>query len=366
MKGLYIHIPFCKTICSYCDFPKIIAKKDIHYTYINQLIEEIDSYNKELNNIDTIYIGGGTPNSIELELLDKLLSKIDILLANSIENTIELNPELITEDLTQILSKHNINRVSLGVQTINESAIKLLNRHHTKDDVINGIRILKKYNIENINVDFIFGIPNTNMSDLKTDLDFILSLPITHISYYSLILEDKTVFMHLYNNDKLDMLDDDLIADMYEYVCKSLKNNNFHHYEISNFAKPGYESKHNMIYWNTDEYIGVGSGAAGYLNGYRYQNNRIVNHYLNNYINEKEFIDTLEAKKEFFMLGLRLVDGVSINEYKSRFNSDPFADFNLNELINLKLLEIDNDKIKIAYDKLFVANLVFERFVGDE
>ena len=365
MKGLYIHIPFCKTICSYCDFPKIIAKKDIHYTYIDKLLEEIDSYDTYLNNIDTIYIGGGTPNSVELDLLEKLFIRLENLLCKTIENTIELNPELITEDLVILLSKYNFNRISLGVQTVNPKAIKLLNRHHSKENVINSIQLLRKYNINNINVDFIFGIPNTSISDLKADLDFILSLPITHISYYSLILEEKTVLMYHYNKNKLELLDDDIIADMYEYIYKCLIENGYHHYEISNFAKPGYESKHNLIYWNTFEYIGVGSGAAGYLNGYRYQNNRILNYYLKEIIEEKEFIDTSEAKKEFFMLGLRLIDGVSIDEYKNRFNSDPFIDFNLDDLIELNLLEFNNDIIKIKKDKLFVANLVFERFVGD-
>ena len=365
MRGLYIHIPFCKSICSYCDFPKIIATEDKKNLYINKLLDEIDSYEEELTNIKTVYIGGGTPNSININLLEKLFNKIDKYLKKSIENTIELNPELVTKELCQLLKKYNFNRVSLGVQTINNDSIKLLNRHHKKEDIINAVNLLKEADINNINVDLMFGIPNTNLNNIKDDIDFVISLDITHISYYSLILEEKTVFMHLYNQNKLQLLDDDLIADMYDYINIKLEENGFNHYEISNYSKNGYESIHNKIYWETNEYVGVGCGAAGYINNVRYSNNYILSRYLENYCEEKTYIDIKEQKNEYMMLGLRLCNGVSISEYNKRFKSNLFDDFNLDKLLKNNLIEIDDDFIKIKKDKLFIANIIFEEFVGE-
>lgn len=364
MKGLYIHIPFCKSICSYCDFPKIIAKKDIHIAYMDKLLEEIDFYCDELKDIDTIYIGGGTPNCVDLSLLEKLFKHIKKYIKKDMEISIELNPELITKDLVSLLRQYKVNRVSLGVQTINEQALQLLNRHHTKNSVIEAIKLLQLNEIENINVDFMFGIPNTTLEDVEKDLDFILSLPITHISYYSLILEDKTVLKYKIDKNEVKLLDDDLVADMYDYICNRLSND-FHHYEISNFAKNGYESKHNLIYWNCDSYIGVGSSACGYIHNYRYQNHRIIQNYMKYRIEEKEEISLKESKNEFFMLGLRMVDGVSKKRYYEKFNSNVEDDFDLSNLIQKGLLEVYKDNIKIPKDKLFVANLVFMEFVGD-
>lgn len=364
-KGLYIHIPFCKSICTYCDFPKAISKESMHQKYIEELINEINYYENKLNNITSIYFGGGTPNSIKLELLEALFKRLETLLRKSIENTIELNPELVTEDLCILLKKYNINRASLGVQTINDESIKLLNRHHNREIVVQAINMLKKHNINNINVDFIFGIPNTNINDVKNDLDFILSLPITHVSYYSLILEEKTVLMHLVNNKRLELLDEDICADMYELIRSTLANNRYKHYEISNYAKNGYESKHNLLYWSSKEYIGCGCGAAGYIDNIRYENNKSLSKYFINWINDKIEIDEFERKREFFLLGLRKIDGVKISDYKKLFNANPLDDFDFNNLLLKDLIIIDNDVIKIPYDKILLANLVYEEFVGE-
>ena len=366
MRGLYIHIPFCKKICSYCDFPKIMAKNEEEQKkYFEALIKEIEDNKNELKNIKTVYIGGGTPNAISLALLESLFITINKYLENSIENTIELNPELVTIELCDLLNKYHFNRVSLGVQTIKGDSIELLNRHHKKEDIINTINMLKKANINNINIDLMFGIPKTNLEDVKKDINFVLSLDITHISYYSLILEDKTIFKHLYNKKELEMLDDDLIADMYDLINNKLEQNGFKHYEISNYAKNGYESIHNKLYWNTNEYVGVGCGAAGYIKPYRYSNHRTLNKYLKYREEERIYIDKKDEKQEFMMLGLRLCDGVSINEYKDRFNSNPFDDFDLKKLIDKNLIEIKDDYIKIKKDKTFIANLIFEEFVGE-
>lgn len=366
MKGLYIHIPFCQNICSYCDFPKRVSITKIKEAYIARLIEEIDYYKNELNSIKTVYIGGGTPNSLDLSLLELLLIKIKPYLDHSYENTIELNPELINENLVQLLAKYKINRVSLGVQTINDTSLKLLNRHHHKEDVINSINLLKSYNIKNINIDLIFGIPNTNINDVKNDLDFFYSLKIPHLSYYSLILEEKTILYYKYKNNNLKLLDDDIIADMYDYICESLHKNKYCHYEVSNFSLQGYESIHNITYWKELEYVGVGAGASGFIKPYRYTNNSNISEYMKEFIESKEYISQLIEKQEFMMLGLRMLNGISMHEYESRYDSNPIVDFELDDLIQNGLLVIKDDRIKIPDDKIFIANIVYERFVGNE
>ena len=364
VKGLYIHIPFCKSICSYCDFTKRVSSNENYIRYIDRLLSEIDSYKENLFNVDTVYIGGGTPNVLPLNLLEKLFIKIKPYLDKSIENSIELNPELIDEDLCKLLSKYNFNRVSIGVESINDNSIKLLNRHHNRFDVINSVNYLRKNGIDNINIDMIFGIPNTCMNDLLDDLNFVLSLNPNHISYYSLIVEDNTILKYKIDNGLIKVLDDDLIADMYDYIKKELNKNNYKHYEISNFAKEGYESKHNRIYWNLDEYIGVGLGASGYLNGYRYDNTKNFKAYFKHFKENDEYLTIEDKKNEFMMLGLRLIDGVSSKRYYELFKSSIFDDFKvIDKLVNKGLLEINDDKIRIPYDKIFLANLVWSEFV---
>ncbi len=367
MRGLYIHIPFCNSICSYCDFPKIIAKNDLKEKYIIKLIEELNSYKSYLPSVDTIFIGGGTPNSLSLDLLERLFKALEESINfNQIkEFTIELNPEFVNLDLAKLLKKYHINRVSMGAETINEETLKLLNRHHKREDIINAISNFKEVGINNINLDFMFGMPNTSLDMVKKDLEFINELPLTHVSYYCLIIEDNTKLNTEIEKGNLKPLDDDLESDIYYFIVSEMKKMGYHHYEISNFAKKGYESIHNLKYWDTLEYIGIGAGASGYLDHYRYDNYRSVFKYLNEEKEDSIFIDQLDAKYEFFMMGLRKVDGVSIKEYKNRFKSDPLLDFNLNKLFNSNLVLIDEDNIRIAPDKLFVSNLVFEEFVGD-
>lgn len=364
MLGLYIHIPFCKTICSYCDFNKQVLFSNIEDIYINRLLEEIDSKQDILKNISSVYIGGGTPNAISISNLKKLLDKIKPYLLSSTENTIELNPELVTEELIHLLYMYNINRISLGVQTINLNLIKLLNRHHTKDIVIKSYNIIKKY-IKNINIDLMFGIPFQTYDDINNDIELIKILNPTHISYYSLILEDKTILSYKYNQGKIKLLDDDIIADMYDYINTNLKKLNYIHYETSNYAKNGYESKHNMLYWTMKEYIGLGSSACSYYKKQRITNNYSINKYLNNYILSIENINTLEKRNEFMFLGLRMLEGIDLLQYNKLFNSSPIIDYKLDDLIKNNILEIKDNKLRIKENKIFVSNQILIRFVGE-
>ena len=364
IKGLYIHIPFCKSICSYCDFPKRLGDNELFDEYIDKLFLELDSYENELNNIDTVYIGGGTPNILNLNQLEKLFSKIKNILFKSKENTIELNPELITNDLCKLLNKYNFNRVSIGIESPDDKIIKFLNRHHKKEDIINSFKYLRNNNINNINCDLIFGIPNTNINDVKEDLSFILSLNPTHISYYDLIIEDRTLLSYLVKNKKIEPLDPDLEADMYDYINKILKEAGYNHYEVSNYAKENFESIHNMIYWTYDDYIGIGMAASSKINNVRHTNQSTIKAYFEAFCNEYDNLSIENQKTEFMVLGLRMLKGISIKEYERLFKSSPFDDFKfINKLIDDGLLVLDNNYLRIPENKMFIANVVWREFI---
>ncbi len=366
MKGLYIHIPFCKNICSYCDFTKIIAREDVQVRYISRLIKELHSYRKELSNIDTVYIGGGTPNVLPLYLLKKLFLELKDILDKACEKTIELNPEWIKEDLLDLLKEFGFNRLSIGMQTINEEAIRLIRRKHNKEIVKQAVELCVEKGFKNINVDLIYGIPQTTLKTVEEDLDFVLSLPIQHISCYSLILENRTILMKQIQSGEMELLEEDMVADMYDYINDRLKKSEFKRYEISNYAKEGYESKHNMLYWTGQEYVGIGCGACGYIHSIRIDNEDVLNRYFESFVKSTERIDVWEQKREFFLLGLRMVEGVSKKKYKELFDTEPEKDFDFTDLVGQGLLIFEGDRIYIPEQRLEVANMVFEKFVEVE
>lgn len=363
MRGLYIHIPFCKSLCTFCDFPKRInQKEEVINNYLNKLKSEI--INLKENDIDTIYIGGGTPNFLSLYQLEDLFKEIEKKGFNEIvEYTIEANYELITLEQIKLLKKYNINRISLGVQTLNDITANKINRYCNYPELKEKISLLKENGITNINLDFIFGLPGESIDEVKYNLNKIKDLDVKHISYYSLIIEDKTVLTHQLNMNKIHLPNDDFTADMYELIVNELKGMGYHHYEISNFAKDGYESKHNIIYWSMEEYIGLGASGASYYNGERIYNSKLLTNYMFNSDIIKEEIDIEKAKGEYFWLGLRMIDGVSIAKYKNKYNSNPFDDFNINSLVNKNLLEINGDMIKLTKLGLEHANYVYEQFI---
>ena len=265
-KSIYIHVPFCKNICSYCDFAKLYYNKKWASIYLDALNFEIKEKYKE-EPIRTLYIGGGTPNALDLEELEKLFIILSIF-KNVTEYTIECNIELLTLDQIKLFVKYGINRVSLGIQTSHQKYLKFLNRNHSKVEVENKIQMLKDNGISNINVDFIYALPGQTIKELKEDIEFFKSLSIPHISTYSLIIEPNTV---LYNQN-VNYVDEDIDASMYNLIIEELKE--FNHYETSNFALPNYESKHNLTYWNNEEYYGFVVGASGYIDIIRYTNTR--------------------------------------------------------------------------------------------
>ena len=360
MLGLYIHIPFCNSLCKFCDFPKRIKQSDeLKKQYINKLINDLEKLDKDLC-FDTVYIGGGTPNSLSNDLLEALFQAIHKLTLNpNLEFSIEANFELITNAQAKLFKKYNINRISIGIQTFNKEIGKYINRESNYHLCQEKIHILKNNNILNINGDFIFGLPHQKLLDVKEDLNLIKSLPFKHISYYSLILEDKTVMNYELLKNKLSLPDEDLVADMYEFIQKELKHMGYQQYEISNFAFAGFESKHNSIYWQLDDYIGIGMSAASFYQNKRYTNSKIINENLQdlNIFNDEVSIG------EYFWLGLRMTNGVSITKFKQKYQLDPFELYPVQELINKGLLKLDNDLLKLTELGLDHGNYVFECFI---
>lgn len=325
--------------------------------YLKELEKEIkNNYNNDV--LKTIYIGGGTPSSLDLEELEYLFNVLDSLIKDSnYEYTIECNVENLTEEKIKLFKKYGINRVSIGVQTFNEKYLKFLNRHHSRDDVINIINILKKYNINNINVDLIYALPEQTLEELDADLEEFIKLDIPHISTYSLIIEPNTI---LYNNE-IKNIDEELDYKMYENIINKL--NNYNHYEVSNFAKPGYESKHNLTYWNNNEYYGFGVGASGYINGIRYDNTRSINNYLKGtrMIN-KEYIDFNTKLENEFILGFRKISGINKKEFYNKYHFEIKKIEIINELIEKGLLTETDDNIYIK--NIYTSNNVLVEFLG--
>lgn len=369
MTSIYIHIPFCERICFYCDFPKKVGKKEEISTYLHALKKEVEMY--ELPKIiDTLYLGGGTPsilNDEQFEILHSTIMKFTF--STDYEFTIECNPEHISIEKLQWFKRLGINRVSLGVQTFNDKLLKLLNRKHNRDMVLNAVKLLKQEGFNNISIDLIFALPLQTMEMLKTDLATLLVLDVPHISYYSLILEEKTVFDHWVREGKLSLVDNELEAAMYEEVITTMRKH-YHHYEISNFAYPGYESKHNKVYWNNQHYYGFGMGASGYIDNVRYYNEDRVIRYLEKVskkelpIAHKDELTKADIIKEALLLGLRLIDGVNISEINERYQVDVMTYFQEEFTILKKhgFIEI-SDNIRLTHKGLFYGNEVFSYFI---
>lgn len=371
--GIYMHIPFCKQKCYYCDFISYANKCDKQAQYINTVKKEIDTYNFEKYNVTTIYIGGGTPSYIEskyiVELIEKLKSKLknNITKFEEIEITIEVNPGTVTKQKLQDFKSCGINRLSIGLQTTNNNLLKQIGRIHTYEEFLNTYDWAKQVGFENINVDLMLGLPNQTINDLKESLNTVIKLNATHISVYSLIVEEGTVISKLIDEEKIELPSEETEREMYWYVKNTLELNGYKHYEISNFAKENKQSKHNVNCWNQEEYIGFGVAAHSYLNDTRFSNSNNIEDYIKNVENKKiEEVQTLEDKQnEFMLLGLRKIDGVDIASFKQKFGKNPIYLYRnkLKELVEESLIIVDLNQIRLTNKGLDLANLVFEEFV---
>ena len=352
MDSVYVHIPFCKSICSYCDFCKMLYNGGFVTQYLNALLREIKGrYNGEV--INTLYVGGGTPSCLkpkELKYLMEILRSFK--LANDYEFTFECNLNDINDELLEILKENGVNRLSIGIESFNEKKLKFMERSHTFADAKEKIALCRTYGFNNINVDLIYGIIGETLKDLKKDIELILKLDVEHISTYSLIIEDNTKI----GIDKMCPIDEDLDADMYEYITKTLSKK-YEHYEISNFAKSGYYSRHNMNYWDNKEYYGFGLGASGYLDGVRYENTRNLTKYLQDqYIAKQDFLSKTDIMDNEIMLGFRKIKGINLQEFFKKYEVNIQDVYDIKTLIQIKDLIYKNGYLFINPKKLYIMN----------
>ena len=384
--GLYVHIPFCKKKCAYCDFKSYAGKENLIDEYIKWLKYELQGLGEGNkldyeNNIDdlviikTIYIGGGTPSIIDSNYITQILDTIrnSFVIDPDVEITIEINPGTVNKEKLEEYKRSGINRLSIGLQSTNDMLLKELGRIHTYKEFLDTYNLARKIEFKNINVDLMLGLPKQSVNDLRESLDKIIELNPEHISVYSLIIEEGTEFFKKLNENKLTLPGDEIEREMYWLTKRKLEEAGYNHYEISNFSKKGFESKHNLSCWNQEEYIGVGVAAHSYTNNVRYSNVDSIEEYIDNYKNGNEtdnFIfhekQNKESKmQEFMLLGLRKIDGIHIQEFKAKFGENPIFVFRtaLEKLVNRELIEVDGDVIRLTNKGLDLANLVWEEFV---
>ena len=408
--GIYIHIPFCQHKCDYCDFISFSNKQDFIEHYVETVKKEINNYFEdkillETYTITTIYIGGGTPSYIDSKYICEIMEVLENNLKQNkvkfedMEITIEVNPGTVNKEKLEQYRKAKINRLSIGLQSTNNEMLKQIGRIHTYEQFLETYQMAAEVGFENVNVDLMTGLPKQTIEDIKRSLKEVIQLNPTHISVYSLIIEEGTVIAQKIENHQLQEMDEELERNMYWYVKNTLELNGYTHYEISNFAKEGKESKHNLNCWRQKEYIGIGLAAHSYLNSVRYANTPKMEQYivrmnnLNGQIvkdilelsnnkkkkanveeNEKH-IETIyeieevqeleERKREYMLLSLRTIEGVSISKFKEKYIDNPIFLFRkeLEKLVEEKLVMIDGDYIKLTNKGLDLANLVWEEFI---
>lgn len=361
ISSMYVHIPFCKNICSYCDFTKIFYSIAYEEKYLMALFKEIET--DKPNKCKTIYIGGGTPTVLSLEGLEKLLSFLNKYLDEDyLEFTIEVNPETIDEEKVMLFKKYNINRVSIGVQSFNSDILKLLGRQHGYDEVKKCVDLLNKYGIENYSFDFMYGINGLTTAHIRKDFKCILELNPKHLSYYSLILEDHTCL----KVKQYQELEEDKVIKQYNCIKKLLSKHNFKQYEVSNYSKPGFESAHNLVYWKGQQYYGFGLGASGYVNDIRYINTKNLTKYMNYELDrQNEKITIGDLKFEYIMLGLRLTEGISLSNYESLFHSklQKEKEKEIELLKKQRLIKIIDDKLVTTDKGMLLLNKIILELV---
>lgn len=356
IKSCYIHIPFCEKICSYCDFCKIFYNEKKVEQYLDELEVEINSlYNNEI--LETIYIGGGTPSSLNLEQLERLFLILEVFNRDkNIEFTIECNFSNTTREKLELFKKYGVNRLSFGLETVNKKHLSFLERDEDKERCINVINMAREVGFNNINVDLMYALPGQSISDLEEDLKFIYSLDVEHVSCYSLIIEEHTKL----GINNISNISEDVDYEMYKTICDSMKNHGFSHYEISNYCKDGYQSRHNLVYWNNLEYYGFGLGASGFIDNRRYSNTRSINKYLEgSYLLEEEILDKEDFVYYEIILNLRKSNGIDLEKLYDKYS----VRLDYLELVDLGLLCFDNNRLYIPEEKWYISNDIIIRLL---
>ncbi|MEQ3338165.1 radical SAM family heme chaperone HemW [Clostridium butyricum] len=369
--SLYIHIPFCKQKCLYCDFPSYAGKESLINEYIRALNEEILKKCSKYK-IASIFVGGGTPsylNEINLESLLKTINLLDF--KDEFEFTIECNPGTLNEEKLALMKNYNVNRISMGLQTTNDNILKEIGRIHSFEEFKKNYNQARKAGFENINVDLMFGLPNQNMKDWKVSLEDVMSLEPDHISAYSLIIEEGTCFYNLYNNDKLNIPNEEEERSMYLFTKGFLKDYGYNQYEISNYAKANKECFHNKVYWKCNEYLGLGVSASSFVDEKRFKNIDDIKIYIEKINNNEDVTEEIHVNninddmEEFMFMGLRMIDGINLKIFKKRFGKDVFDIYDEVIKNNIKkgLLVVDSEKLYLSEKGIELSNYVMSDFI---
>ncbi|WP_026676362.1 radical SAM family heme chaperone HemW [Fictibacillus gelatini] len=374
-EAVYLHIPFCVNICHYCDFNKVFLQGQPVARYLEIMEMEMKNTVKKYpyDFIETIFVGGGTPTALDEKQLEYFLQSVKnhFITSKLAEFTVEANPEQTTKKKLEIMKKYGVNRLSIGVQAFQTSLLKELGRTHRQEDVFATIKNAKETGIENISLDIMFGLPNQTVDMLNETLDIAFSLQIPHFSAYSLQIEKKTVFYNRFRNGNLPLPTEEQEAEMYKLLIHKMQQNGYHQYEISNFARPGYESKHNLQYWNNNEYYGIGAGAHSYVEGERKVNAGPLKKYMA-LIEETGFpyieshkVSFQEKMEEELFMGLRKIAGVSDSTFKRRYGKSMFEIFKqpIHSLMQRGLLKKEGDTIALTKKGVFLGNEVFQEFI---
>jgi oxygen-independent coproporphyrinogen-3 oxidase len=369
--SLYIHIPFCKQKCLYCDFPSYAGKESLINEYIRALNEEILRKCSKYK-IASIFVGGGTPsylNEINLESLLKTINLLDF--KDEFEFTIECNPGTLNEEKLALMKNYNVNRISMGLQTTNDNILKEIGRIHSFEEFKKNYNQARKAGFENINVDLMFGLPNQSMKDWKVSLEDVMSLEPDHISAYSLIIEEGTCFYNLYNNDKLNIPNEEEERSMYLFTKGFLEDYGYNQYEISNYAKVNKECFHNKVYWKCNEYLGLGVSASSFVDEKRFKNIDDIKIYIEKINNNEDVTEEIHVNninddmEEFMFMGLRMIEGINLKTFKKRFGKDVFDIYDEVIKNNIKkgLLVVDSGKLYLSEKGIELSNYVMSDFI---
>ena len=376
MLGLYIHVPFCAQKCYYCDFNSYKIKSNEKEDYLINIEKEMKFYKEEFKDkyFDTVFFGGGTPSILKIDELRKLVNYMfeNFNIKKDAEITIECNPGTINKEKLKAIKEMGINRLSIGLQATQNYHLKSIGRIHTYEEFEKNYYDAIDVGLTNINVDLMYALPNQKEEEWKETLDKIIKLNPSHISAYSLILEEGTKLYDMYENNEFNLLDEDTDIDMYEYTINTLKKYGYNQYEISNYAKKGKECKHNVIYWKCDNYLGLGPGASGYINDVRYSNIEDLNEY-NNKINqnikpisEENKLSEKDKIEEFIFMGLRMNEGINLEVFKERFKIDFYELYKdvLDKLLERELIKLDKFNLSLTQKGREISNSVFIEFIN--
>lgn len=376
MLGLYVHVPFCAQKCNYCDFNSYkIEEKNQKKDYLISIKKEMELYKEEFKNKEftSVFLGGGTPSILTPEELTILMENIysNFNIKRDAEITMECNPGTLNKVKLKAIKSLGINRLSMGLQVTQDHHLKYIGRIHTYEQFEKNYKDAIEVGIDNINVDLMYSLPNQSFDEWKETLNKIINLNPSHISAYSLILEEGTKFYDMYLNKEFELNDEEVDISIYNYTIDTLYKNGYHQYEISNYAKDNFECKHNVLYWKCEEYVGIGASASGYFNGIRYNNICELDNYEKMILEgEKpiEWEEKLSIKDEIeesIFLGLRMNEGIQISDFKEKYNFDFEKEYKneIEKLSKMELIEIDNNRMKLTQKGREISNSVFVEFI---